>query len=116
VLLGAELLDDVREEVLDSLGLGVTTDDEGVVLNGSVGFGVLEVEDGVVISEEVDLINSKRVGAHLLDNGLDDLVAAGLSNQRFTAVLLTTLTFLRWDPFPPVRASPTLFLSLSMLA
>ncbi len=116
MLLGAELLDDVREEVLDSLGLGFSTDDEGVVLDGSVCFGVLEVEDGVVVSEEIDLVNPQRMGADLLDNGLDNLVVASLSNHRLTVVLLTTFTFLRWDPFPPVRASPTLFLSLSMFA
>lgn len=116
MLLGAKLLDDVGEEVLDSLGLGLSTDDEGVVLNGGVGFGVLEVEDGVVVSEEVDLVNAEGVGTDLLDDVLDDLVVSGLSNHRVTAVLLTTFTFLRWEPFPPVRASPTLFLSLSMLA
>jgi hypothetical protein len=37
VLLGAELLDDVGEEILDGLGLGLAADDEGVVLDGGIG-------------------------------------------------------------------------------
>ena len=36
VLLGSELLDDVRQQVLDGLGLWVSTDDEGIVLDGGV--------------------------------------------------------------------------------
>jgi hypothetical protein len=116
VLFGSELLDDVGEEVLDGLGLGVSTDDEGVVLDGSIGFGVLEVQDGVVIPEEVDLVNAQWVRSNLLHDALHDLVVAHLNQRTVTVVLLTTLTFLRWDPLPPVRASPTLFLSFSMLA
>lgn len=116
VLLGSELLDDVGKEVLNSLGLGFSAHDEGVVLDGGIGLGVLEVEDGVVIAEEVNLINTEGMSSDLLDDALDDLVAAGLSEKEITVVLLMTLTFLRWEPFPPVRASPTLFLSFSMLA
>jgi hypothetical protein len=37
VLFGAELLDDVGEEVLDGFGFGLTGDDEGVVGDGGVG-------------------------------------------------------------------------------
>lgn len=116
MLLGAELLDDVGEEVLDGLGLGVSADDEGVVLDGGVGLGVLEVEDGVVVSEEVDFVDSEGLRADLLDDALDDLVGGGLSGWGITVVLLTTLTLRRWDPLPPVRASPTLLRSFSMLA
>ena len=36
-LLGAQLLDDVGQEVLEGLGLGFSTDDEGVVLDGGIG-------------------------------------------------------------------------------
>lgn len=81
-----------------------------------VTFWVLEVKDGVIISEEVDFINGKRLSSNLLDNALDSLIISSLYKKWVTAVLLTTLTFLRWDPFPPVRASPTLFLNFSMLA
>ena len=34
----------------------------------------LEVKDSVIISEEVDLIDAKRMCSHLLDDGLDDLI------------------------------------------
>ena len=115
-LFGSKLLDDVREKVFDGLGFRFSTDDEGIVLDGGIGFGILEVEDGIVISEEVDLVDAERVCANLLDDGLDDLVVAGLDIDTSTDVLLTTFTFLRWDPLPPVRASPTLFLSFSILA
>lgn len=115
-LLGSKLLDDVGEEVLDGLGFRLSTDDEGIVLDGGKGFGVLEVEDGIVIPEEVDFIDTEWVRTNLLDDGLDDLVVAGLDRDKSTEVLLTTFTFLRWDPLPPVRASPILFLSFSMLA
>lgn len=67
MLLGAELLDDVREEVLDGLGLGLAGHDEGIILNGGVGFWAGEVEDGVVISEEIDLIDSQLLGPYSLD-------------------------------------------------
>ena len=79
-------------------------------------FGVLEVEDGVVVSEEVDLVDAQRVRSHLLDDGLDDLIASSLYQPTSTATLLTTLTFLLCEPLPPVLASPTLFLSFSILA
>ena len=42
-------------------------------------FWVLEVKDGVVISEEVDLVDPKRMRSYLLDDGLDDLIAANCS-------------------------------------
>lgn len=42
-------------------------------------FWGFEVEDGVVISEEVDFIDSKRVGSNLLDNVLDDFIVATLN-------------------------------------
>lgn len=74
------------------------------------------MEDGVVVPEEVDLIDSKRVGSHLFDDVLDDLVVAALSRRRSTTALVTTLTFLRWLPLPPVLASPTFSRSLWMLA
>ena len=79
-------------------------------------FWVLEVEDGVIVPEEVDLIDAEGMRAHLLDNGLHDLVASGLHKSTLTATLLTTFTFLRCEPFPPVLASPTLFLNFSILA
>lgn len=37
-------------------------------------------------------------------------------NKKYTVGFETTLTFLLWVPFPPVLASPILFLNLSMLA
>lgn len=37
MLLGAKLLDNVREEILDGLCLGLSAHDEGVVLDGGVG-------------------------------------------------------------------------------
>ena len=37
MLLGSELLDDVGQQVLDGLGLWLSADDEGVVLDGGVG-------------------------------------------------------------------------------
>jgi hypothetical protein len=77
---------------------------------------VFEVEDGVVISEEVDFVDGEGLGSNLLDDALDDLIVSDLRERGTTAALLTTLTFLRWEPFPPVRASPTLFRSFSMLA
>ena len=42
-------------------------------------FWILEVKDGVVISEEVDLVDSKRMRSDLLDDGLDDLITAHCS-------------------------------------
>ena len=78
MLLGAQLLDDVGQQVLDGLGFGLAAHDEGVVLDRGVGFGPLEVEDGVVVSEEVDLVHSEWVRSHLLDDVLDHLVVAGL--------------------------------------
>ena len=42
-------------------------------------FWILEVKDGVVISEEVDLVDSKRMRSDLLDDGLDDLITANCS-------------------------------------
>lgn len=74
------------------------------------------MEDGVVVPEEVDLVDAERMCAYFLDDIFDDLIAASLNRVILTAVLLTTLTFLRWLPFPPVRASPTLSLSFWMLA
>jgi len=104
-------LDNIREEVFDGLGFRFTAHDESVVLDGGISFGVLEVKDCVVISEEVDFINSERVSSDFLDDALDDLIAASLSNKRHTVVLLTTLTLRRWLPLPPVLASPTRSLS-----
>ena len=52
------------------------------------------MKDGVIIPKEVDLINSKRLSAHLLDNTLDNLVASSLPSNNGTIALLTTLTFL----------------------
>ena len=37
VLLGTELLNDVREEILDGFGLRLTADNESVVRDGGVG-------------------------------------------------------------------------------
>lgn len=116
MLLGAELLDDVGEQVLDGFGFGLAGHDEGVVLDGGVGLGAGKVQDGVVVPEEVDFVDSELLGADLLDEALDDLVAGSLHERWLTAFLLTTLTFLLWLPLPPVLTSPILFLSLAMLA
>jgi hypothetical protein len=67
VLLGAELLDDFREEILDGLGLGFATDDEGVVLNGCIGYVGKEVPSGflkckMVLSSLKKLISSTPRG------------------------------------------------------
>jgi len=53
------------------------------------------VEDGVVISEEVDLIDSEGVGSNFLDDVLDNFISTSLNESIITAVLVTTLTFLR---------------------
>jgi len=79
-------------------------------------FGIFEVENGVVVSEEVDLIDSKRMCSYFFDDVLDNFIVAGLYKDGLTATLLITLTFLRWLPLPPVLASPTFYLSLWMLA
>jgi len=46
--------------------------------NLSVTFGVFEVQDGIIISEEVDLINSKRMCVDFFDDVLDNFIAASL--------------------------------------
>lgn len=42
-------------------------------------FGVLEMQDGVVVAEEVYFVDGEGMGADLLYDALDDLVAAGLN-------------------------------------
>ena len=74
------------------------------------------MEDSVVVSEEVDLIDSEWVCSYFFDDVLDNFIVAGLYKSGVTATLLTTLTFLRWLPLPPVLGSPTFSLSLCMLA
>ncbi len=74
------------------------------------------MEDGVIISEEVDLVDGEGLCSNLLDDVLDNLIIASLNKQEITVALLTTLTFLRWEPLPPVRGSPTFSLSFWMLA
>jgi hypothetical protein len=79
-------------------------------------FGIFEVEDGVVVSEEVDLIDSEWVCSYFFDDSFDNFIVAGLYKYGVTGTLLTTLTFLRWLPLPPVLGSPTFYLSLWILA
>lgn len=78
VLLGAQLLDDIREQVLDVLGIRLARHDESVILDGGIGFGLGEVQDGAIISEEVHLVDSQLLGSHLLHDGLDGFIAASL--------------------------------------
>jgi hypothetical protein len=79
-------------------------------------FGVLEVEDGVIIPKEVYFINCEWMSSDLLDDCLDNFIIACLNGFIITVTLLTTFTFLRCEPLPPVRASPTLFRNLSIFA
>jgi len=38
------------------------------------------VQDGVVIAEEVDLVDAQGMGSNFLDDVLDDLISASLSD------------------------------------
>ena len=109
-------MDDVGEKILDGFGFGFSADDESVVLDGGICFRSFEMEDGVVISEEVDFVDSEGVSSNFFDDVLDNFIVACLNAKISTMVLLTTLTFLLWLPFPPVLASPTFYLSFWILA
>jgi hypothetical protein len=67
VLFGAELLDNLRQEILDGFGLGFSTDNEGVILNGCIGYLNEEVPSGflkckIVLSSLKKLISSTPKG------------------------------------------------------
>lgn len=79
MLLGAQLLDDVRQQVLDGLCLWFSSHNECVILNGGVGFGPAEMQYSVVVPEEVDFVDAELLGSDFLDETLDNFVAAALN-------------------------------------
>ena len=57
VLLGAELLENVGEEVLDVFDLVGSSQETALFLGGVLIRRLLEVEDGIVVSEDVDFLD-----------------------------------------------------------
>lgn len=78
VLLGAQLLKDVGEQVFNILSFRFSGNDESIILNGSVGFGLGEVQDCVIISKEVNFVNAELLSSDLLHYCLHDFVPATL--------------------------------------
>mmetsp|Transcript_42671 Transcript_42671/g.112318 ORF Transcript_42671/g.112318 Transcript_42671/m.112318 type:complete len:227 (-) Transcript_42671:23-703(-) len=60
-VVGAQLVDDARKQILQLLGLGVSTNDIRVRGNGRLHLGVVEVDNGAIVLEEVDLLNRRNV-------------------------------------------------------
>ena len=76
---------------------------------------LFEVHDSVIILEEVYFVYCLEwLNSQLFNNSFDFFVIIHLHESKGTAFLWTTLTFRRWEPLPPVLASPTLFLRAAM--
>ena len=67
MLFGSKLLDNVRKKVLDGFSLRFSTNDESVILDGSISFILYEVPSGflkwrMVLSSLKKLISSTERG------------------------------------------------------
>mmetsp|Transcript_3109 Transcript_3109/g.9817 ORF Transcript_3109/g.9817 Transcript_3109/m.9817 type:complete len:212 (-) Transcript_3109:2310-2945(-) len=77
-VVGSELVDDARKQVLQLLRFGLPAHHIGVCRDGSLHLGVVEVHHHAVVLEEVDLLNGGDVvHAQALERVLKSLVVRG---------------------------------------
>jgi len=79
----SQLSDDTREEILELLGLSVTTDNIGVGSDGGLNLRVNEMNDVSIILEQIDFLDSRNVSyRQFIESGFQSLiiVSSGLSD------------------------------------